>query len=174
MIWKDIPNYEGLYQVSSCGAVRSVSRLLSDGRSWKSSILRPKVGAKGHLSVGLVKDGARRHFGVHCLVLSAFVGPRPKGMQGAHNNGDPSKNDLSNLRWDTPRGNLADRKLHGTLMVGEKNHRAKLAAADIFEILRLKSNGVLQKEIAAKFGVTPANISSIVKGKTWQSAGARA
>lgn len=167
--WKDIPGYEGLYQVSDEGSVRSVSRILCDGRLWKSAVLSPKVGASGHLSVGLVRDGQRKHYGVHCLVLTAFVGERPYKMQGAHNDGDPSNNTLSNLRWDTVKGNLADRAKHGTLMIGEKNHLSKLSASDVEVIRKRKSDGILQKHIASEFGVTPANISSIIKGKTWGS-----
>src|SRR5690606_10033103 len=121
IVWRDIPGYEGLYQVSDHGDVRGVDRVLADGRAWPSARLSPKAGSKGHLSVGLVKGGARKHFGVHCLVLAAFVSPRPDGMQGAHNDGNPANNKLANLRWATPKSNLADRVRHGTLLTGGRN-----------------------------------------------------
>src|SRR5690606_7975235 len=107
----------------------------------------------------------------HCLVLAAFVSPRPDGMQGAHNDGNPANNKLANLRWATPKSNLADRVRHGTLLTGGRNPCAKLTADDVNVIRRLKAQGLRQNAIAARFGVTPANVSCIVRGTTWRSEG---
>lgn len=55
----------------------------------------------------------RRDRAMHTMVLEAFVGPRPVGLYGCHNDGDPANNRLTNLRWDTPASNTADKVMHG-------------------------------------------------------------
>jgi hypothetical protein len=57
-------------------------------------------------------DGELWHVHIHVLVLTTFVGPRPDGHEGCHNNGEPSDNRLVNLRWDTPCANQADKLVH--------------------------------------------------------------
>lgn len=101
--WRPVRGYEGSYEVSDLGRVRSVR-----------VVLKPMRVPKGHLQVALYKSADRTFYKVHCLVLSAFVGPRPEGMEGCHNNGDPQDNRLSNLRWDTRSGNQRDSVEHGT------------------------------------------------------------
>ena len=165
-IWRDVVGYKGLFQVSDCGNVRSLDRRLTDGRLWRGRPLKAKRGEQGHLSVRLC-DGKHVWRGIHCLVLEAFVGPCPDGMQGCHNDGNPANNLLSNLRWDTPKGNHADKRKHGTLLIGERNNLAKLTPANIITIRERARHGDLGKDIAADFGVTPSNISSILSGKTW-------
>ena len=167
--WRPIPNYEGFYDVSSTGSVRGIDRILPDGRQWKGIVLRIKTAKSGHMSVRLCgRDGIHRWVGVHRLVLEAFVGPCPDGMEGAHNDGVPSHNWPSNLRWDTRSGNHADKHAHGTLLVGTKNHLAKLTEDQVRSIFRLHVTGVTGRQIARLMNVTPANISSILRGKTWQ------
>lgn len=61
----------------------------------------------------LHKSGSRKSAAVHRMVLEAFVGPCPDGMQGCHWNGEPADNRVENLRWDTPRSNMADKLRHG-------------------------------------------------------------
>jgi len=115
--------------------------------------------------------GIKTWHGVHRLVLLAFKGPPPRsGMEGAHNNGVPGDNRLENLRWDTPKGNAADRVIHGTEMFGMKNPRAKLTDKQILEIFEMSSSGVKGKDIAVVMQCTPANISSILCGKHWRAA----
>jgi hypothetical protein len=167
--WRPVVGFEGIYEVSSLGRVRGVDRNLSDGRRWKGRIISQKTGSRGHKSVRLSRADVHFWIGVHRLVLEAFVGPCPApGMNGAHNDGIPAHNFPSNLRWDTARGNHADKRAHGTLLWGERNALAKLSSNDVLEIRRLKSSGKTQREIAGMFHVTEANISSIVRGKTWK------
>lgn len=170
-IWRDVIGYEGEFQVSDCGNVRSLDRRLTDGRLWRGRLLKFKIGKRGHLSVRLCAHGKHVWRGVHCLVLEAFVGPCPEGMQGCHNDGCPSNNRNSNLRWDTPIGNHADKRKHGTLLIGERNSLAKLTEADVLSIRERSQKGELGKDLAIAFNVTPANVSSILKGKTWAHVG---
>ena len=117
--WLPVVGYEGFYEVSDHGRVRSVDRTVKfrDGRVFSyTSQLRsqtPQV-PYGHMAVGLKRNGKRRTVRVHRLVLEAFVGPCPEGMEGCHNDGDASNNALSNLRWDTSSANKQDMIRHGT------------------------------------------------------------
>jgi DNA-binding XRE family transcriptional regulator len=97
------------------------------------------------------------------------VGPRPTGMEAAHNNGNPADNSLSNLRWDTHTGNCADKKIHGTQQDqrGEKSHGAKLTAEKVKMARRLYEKGVMQKDIAQMFGVSKGTMNVAIHGKTW-------
>jgi len=108
---------------------------------------------------------------IHRLVLFAFVGPPPSEKhECCHNDGDPSNNNLSNLRWGTKKENQADRKVHGTLSVnvGISNGQAKLAESNVREIRKmLEARELLQREIADHFGVSANTIRDIKTGRCW-------
>ena len=112
--WRDVVGYEGVYEVSSDGQVRSVERLDSRGRRRAA---RPRALTRqksGHLVVALSRNGAQKSIGVHRLVLQAFVGPCPEGMEACHWNDVPDDNRVENLRWDTRAANIADSVRNGT------------------------------------------------------------
>lgn len=127
-IWKPVVGYEGYYEVSDHGRVRSLTRIVttSDGRTWEQPgrILRP--GVSGERSprqvVSLHREGHGRSHLVHRIVLQSFVGPCPDGMEGCHNDGDPQNNWLSNLRWDTSSENNLDTVRHGNHYQSNKTH----------------------------------------------------
>ncbi len=102
--WRPVLGYEGLYEVSTEGRVRTLR---------KGHLMHPHTDRHGYLLAGLSRDGKQRTTRVHHMVLEAFVGPRPEGLVGCHNNGDPSDNRLENLRWDTQRNNNLDAVRHG-------------------------------------------------------------
>jgi hypothetical protein len=106
--WLPVTGYAGSYEVSSFGLVRSLGRLDAQGRRRQAKMLRPRRTTRGHLSVALYANGMRQDFQVHHLVLEAFVGPRPDGMEGCHWNDDPADNRVANLRWDTRSANVRD------------------------------------------------------------------
>lgn len=119
--WLPVVGFEELYEVSEFGTVRSLPRVTRIGHG-KTRILsgreiKPyRLKRSGHVAINLVpKEGAKyiRRTYAHHLVLEAFVGPRPEGMYGCHNDGDPSNNHVSNLRWDSPSENMHDRVRHG-------------------------------------------------------------
>lgn len=169
MMWADIPGFEGFYQVSDHGDVRGVDRMIG-ARRWKGKLIAQKVGKRGHRSVRLCRNRKHTFIGVHRLVLMAFVGPCPAMMEGAHNDGNPRNNSLKNLRLDTRTGNFSDMIQHGTKLLGERNHLSKLRKQDIPKIFALSKSSETGRAIAAKYGVTPANISLILRGKTWRGA----
>ena len=108
-IWKDIPDYEGYYQVSNMGRVRSVDREVrhSSGgmRILKEKVLKPVMNRDGYLKVGLWKDGKMKKFTIHRLVYSAFCGEIPNELQVNHIDEDKTNNKLENLNLMTPKQN---------------------------------------------------------------------
>ena len=117
--WLPIKGYEGLYEVSNLGEVRSLDRTVAGKHPGTTSrrvgrILKPSVNPNfGYRSVGLWRNGRRELVGIHRLVMAAFVGPRPVGDHTRHLNGDPSDNRLENLAYGTPSENQMDRIRHG-------------------------------------------------------------
>ncbi|WP_341258240.1 NUMOD4 motif-containing HNH endonuclease [Gordonia malaquae] len=110
--WRPVLGFEGLYQVSDRGRVRSLDRTIvqSNGttRTFKGQVLR-QVRMNAYMTVGLSHAGRGFRRTVHRLVLESFVGPRPDGMEACHNDSDGTNNHLQNLRWDTRKENAADR-----------------------------------------------------------------
>lgn len=116
-LWKPVKDYEGLYEVSNHGNVRSLDRVVPTvygaTRTVKGKILTQSNDHDGYLWVNL-QDGARRsRKSVHSLVMGAFVGERPKGMDIAHKNDDPFDNRLDNLRYCTRSENMMDMVRNG-------------------------------------------------------------
>lgn len=111
--WKPVVGWEGLYEVSDHGRVRSLDRVDRFGRSKPGVMLRPDANRTGHLRVHLYGPEGVSRPGVHRIVLEAFVGPCPEGMEGCHNDGNPGNNRVGNLRWDTRSANHFDKMRHG-------------------------------------------------------------
>lgn len=118
MNWLPIPGWEGSYEVSDVGLVRSVPRtiIFADGRvrPYPGQILRPGVGEHGHRFVNLYRHGKAHVTYVHVAMMAAFVGPRPFGMLVCHGDGNAANNVLPNLRYDTSRENTLDNVRNGT------------------------------------------------------------
>lgn len=157
------------YEVSNNGRVRSWKGLGSAYRQRASEarILRAGV-SEGYSSVVLSNQPARRTVTVHKLVAETFIGPRPPGMHICHNDGNPANNHVSNLRYDTPSGNLNDRRHHGTHPEGERHGRSKLTDANVREIRRRYASGESAAVIACDFGVHRSTARRIATGEKWQ------
>lgn len=153
--WRALVGYEGLYEVSDFGRVRS-----------KKAVMRAGPHPGGYLVVHLYKDRQRKCRTVHSCVAEAFIGPRPQGQEVCHEDNDKKNNRLWNLRYDTPTGNNRDKVRHGTHTQGEAHAASKLTEQAVLEIRRLR--GVYQKQLAERFGVTLSNISAIQRRKSWQ------
>lgn len=123
----------------------------------------------GHLFTSLFNDDGPTSFLVHRVVLSAFTGPCPEGMECRHfPDHDPTNNRLENLQWGTHTQNIADCIAQGTAKVGEKCHLAKIKDSDVPEIHRLRSSGMTYAAIAEIYGVTLQAIRYIVIGATFK------
>lgn len=111
--WLPVPEWEGLYEVSDHGRVRSLPRKTRRGiRGGQELAHRPD--RKGYFRVALSRESNVQNRFVHQLVLEAFVGPMPDGMEAAHEDGDPTNNYLSNLSYKDKSGNMLDSVRHGT------------------------------------------------------------
>ncbi len=106
-MWKSIPGYEGLYEASSLGRIRSVLAH-PKGRTPALHVLTPSLHANGYLNVGLRRNGQRKVIGVHRLVCAAFHGAPEAGQEARHRDNDPGNNAASNLRWGTHAANVQD------------------------------------------------------------------
>lgn len=153
-MFKDIPGFEGLYQVSDRGEVLSL-RL--------GSTLKPMLcGAKGkqYPTVVLCKGEVRKTKRVHHLVLEVFVGPRPAGCVACHRDDNKLNNDVNNLYWGTWSDNAQDRVRNG--------HHAgsKLTAVQVRAIRSRRAAGESGKALAAEFGVSQQVVWNIKSGRT--------
>jgi hypothetical protein len=109
-----------------------------------------------------------KHRLVHRLVLEAFVGPCPDGMECCHDDGNPSNNRLDNLRWDTKRNNQNDRLRHGTHIRGERNRIAKLTDAQAEEVRQMSREGMTIMQIVNTTGFNRNTVGRIVNGKAYR------
>lgn len=156
--WKAIPGYEGRYEVSDAGRVRSldhrvrvVCRGVETTRMSPGKMLKPgPSGGCGHLSVALGKGNSIL---VHILVMLAFVGPRPEGADVAHGDGDPANNHLSNLRYATRTSNNQDMVYHGRRRLSVDQVRRVRAVA--------RSYHGAGRDLALEMGVSEATISAV-------------
>lgn len=122
--WRAIPGYEGSYEVSNRGGVRSLDRVILNPlptgairrQTVKGRALKPgvaKLGGYHYVNLCAAGESKQQSRHVHRLVMDAFVGPQPLGMQTRHLNGNPADNRLENLTYGTPAENGADTIRHG-------------------------------------------------------------
>jgi hypothetical protein len=142
--WKQIVGFPG-YAVSDAGDVRSPRR----------EALRGHKNRYGYPTVCLYRDGKYKTLRVHRLVLEAFCGPCPPGMQGRHLDGNRSNNHITNLSWGTRSENEGDKWGHGTRLIGVSNHSAKLNPVAVMVIRWMHAkHGVSRKRLAGAFGMS--------------------
>ena len=168
-IWKPIPGYEGMYSVGNLGRIQTLERVVPS-KNGSRQIRKAKIlvggvtdGYKRVLLYTPKARGKRRYLLVHRLVLEAFTGSCPRGLETRHLNGDRADNRLINLRYGTPKENAADRLFHG----GYPRVARKLSPEDVRSIRGMLKKGVYQRDIAVKFSVDQCAISAIKIGKSW-------
>lgn len=159
---KDIPGFPD-YRADSDGQIWSQKRW----GKWK--ILKPFLNPAGRPLVSVWNTmNNRKVVHPYCLVLAAFVGPRPSGMEACHNDGNALNNRPDNLRWDTKKNNEADKAIHGTKNIGVRNGRAKIGPKQVNQIRIMLEDGLSQKEIARRIGICQASVSHISTGALWK------
>lgn len=156
--WRPIPGYEGRYDVSDMGRVRNAVTL---------QVLRG-LPSNGYLQVHLYHPDGSHRCRINRLVLLAFAGPCPAGMESAHEDGDRTNNVLTNLRWKTPGENAMDRMRHGTQVAGERVSRAVLTVDKVREIRGLVSAGMSSRAIAKHLGLGLSTVKHVRSGRCWK------
>jgi len=174
--WRAVPGWDGFYEVSSHGRVRSLDRYVTHKASAyrpeqqhfkRGRILKATLDGFGYPGVHLYRPGEVEAVRVHALVASAFIGPRPEGYTVAHNDGNPANAWASNLRYATFTENFADKVKHGTRTGGERHNRAKLSQAQVDEMKRLFAAGKSRKELAPLFDIHYMHVCQILRGGRW-------
>jgi NUMOD4 motif/HNH endonuclease len=167
--WRAIPGYEGSYEVSDLGRVRSLTRLCSNGRIWKARIRKPVfTGAKWkYWAVILSSAGKVKLLKIHTAVLLAFGGPRPEGSQCRHLDGDKNNNSAGNLAWGSPRENTDDKHRHDAVPRGENHFNARMTSIDAERIRDLRSAGHRYHDISVWLRLTPSQVSKVCRGERW-------
>lgn len=164
-VWRKIPGFQGFYEVSTLGRVRSWRKKGHvKGKRGCAVILRGGVSPKGYPTVRLTRKEDARLYYVHRLVAEVFLGPCPRGKQVNHRSptGDKKDNRAENLEYVTPAENIA----HARSVLGWG--RSKLDARTVREIRVQKAVGVTATVLAAQYKVTESAIYAVVRRHTWK------
>lgn len=169
--WKPVVGFEGSYEVSNFGRVKSVDRIAISNRKegsverrLRGRLLRPGAQKPGHLTVAIGRGNSRL---VHVLVLEAFAGPRPDGMDALHRDDNPTNNRFDNLRWGTRSDNLFDAVRNGGKARGEKVWNSKLTD-DAVRFIKARAQDQSMSSLARQFGVTISAVRQVLRGNTWR------
>lgn len=169
--WRSVAGYEGIYEVSDCGRVRSLSRVCHAGRKQTGKLMSLCDCGKGYRVVILTKGGKCRVHRVHRLVAEAFIhNPDPvKFWQINHLDADRSNNLVSNLEWCTPSMNVLHAFSLGRMTVPLRPNRTncKVTEFQVRVIRRAWALGCSCGYLGEVFRVTPCNIGMIVRRRTW-------
>lgn len=154
--WRDIPDYEGIYQASNLGRVKSLERSYRR----KEKILKPKLTRDGYYLVGLFKNSNEKFYQVHRLVYEAFNGQIPEGLQVNHINEIKTDNRLSNLNLMTPKENTN----YGTGIERRAKSKSKPVLQFTLEDILIKEYPST-KQAERETGFSHQNIIKCCKGK---------
>jgi hypothetical protein len=170
--WKDIEGFEGRYQISDSGEVKSLGRFVNGkngSKRWiKETILKPCYDGNGYLQSSLRIDGKFMANKTHRIVAQTFI-PNPDNLpQINHKNGNKEDCSVENLEWCTGEYNLKHAIETGlTDNVGIKNAAAKLTDSDVIKIKELKGK-ITHAKLAEMFNVTEPAIWKILNNRTWK------
>jgi len=177
-IWKDAVGYEGLYEISSFGRVKTLEKILPHNKFkhitcvFKEKIMKISLDTKGYPSIVLRKNGIPKTLRVHRLMTEAFI-PNPENKAYVnHINGIKHDNMLENLEWSTPSENESHayrtKLKNSNSILGVKHFKAKLTEKDILEIREKFGNKThTAKELAEEYGIGKRNIWYIHNRQLW-------
>jgi hypothetical protein len=169
-IWRTVPGYEGKYEASSLGQVRSLSRMLPCLHTTalrKGRVLKPYPNPRWkYLTVAL--GGETGPMTVHRIVASTFLTPAEGREHVNHKDGDRQNNRLENLEWISRSENMR----HASRVLGRNNGElhgmAKLTPDDVDDIRIVHAFGASMGSIARAYGLVPCTVHSIVHGRSWK------
>lgn len=179
-IWRPVRGYEGLYEVSNSGRIRS----LNYNHTGKVEVLKGLKNKNGYLYVNLYKDGKQKRVLVHRIVWEAFNGPIPDGYELDHISGDKTFNNIANLRCVTPKENVSNprtlKKLLSAVNSKEWKHKHYKGTRNALNkpVLQIdKQTGAVIREwecsadACRELGVNASGISECCNGKRNSSYG---
>jgi len=165
--WRPVVGWEGIFEVSSLGRIR---RLLTASRmrGSRGRILKAAIHNRNCMSICLQYRDRKTTAIVHTVVMAAFIGPRPAGYITNHINNDWRDNRLANLEYITQKQNVAHSYRQGRAPLGMNKPCAKLTDDAVRDIRRRYAKGEVQTVLAAEYGITQVQISSVVRRRTWK------
>lgn len=177
-IWKPIKGYEGYYEVSNIGNVRSLDREIKiNNKIWKlkGKLLKKRIESNGYLAVVLFVDSNRNSQKIHRLVADAFIDNANNKKEVNHINFIKDDNRVENLEWVTRSENMKHAGVNGKLggvkgmFVGSKSVRSKIKEEDVIEMRRLKENGLSSTQIQKIFpNLNARHIRDILNRIYWK------
>lgn len=160
--WRDVVGYEGLYQVSNMGRVKSF-HLKPEGVILKGG--RNPL----YLMIALRREGKPKVHYIHRLVAAAFIGDIPKGYTVNHKDGCKFNNHVQNLEIITHAQNMRHAVDRGLIASGERNKFSKLSDDDVRQIrMRFSNGGVTKIQLAREYGISDAVTRRIIKRTVWR------
>ena len=160
-LWRSVPGYEGLYEVSDQGRVRN---------SHTGHLCKLHDNRSGYLRVRLSRGGALHSYFVARLVVQVFLGPLPADMTVNHRDYVRTNNHIDNLEIMSRADNIRDmntRRTPETILRGSRHGMAKLDEATVLQIFEMRAHGLTTTAIARALGHKKATIKNVVRGRTW-------
>jgi len=176
--WKDIPGYEGYYQASTLGRVRSINRVtnaLSKHRNaikrhYRGSIKKITLKWNGYQQVTLARDGVHKRLLVHRLIALALISNPYNKPEINHIDGNKGNNIVSNIEWVTSSENQIHANNVLMVQVGENNPNSKFRDSEVRRIIDEYKVIANYKILAKRYNVDPATIRKMVLRKTYRYA----
>lgn len=174
-IWLPIQGFEGYYEISNLGRVKSLSRLSWNGKVFftlKEKILRPRKDGIGYCKVSLYEDHHYIDKKIHCLVAIYFI-PNPENKPEVnHIDGNKLNNCVENLEWVTPKENIRHAHImglmHSNVLKGENHYFSKLTEKQVLQIRELYIPKVMSAgKLAKLFNISKSTIKDILKRRSW-------
>nr|WP_319566258.1 NUMOD4 domain-containing protein [uncultured Rhodoferax sp.] len=169
-VWRPVNGYEGLYEVSNHGRMKSLAKLVVRHIKgvyrefhYSERIRDTKPATNGYVYVDVVKNEKVRRVPVHHLVLTAFVSAKPLGMECRHGNNIRSDNRLSNISWGTNVENAGDRVSSGTYAVGDTHPLAKFTEVQIAS-MQSDAKGMPRRAVREKYGISKSHLARVLCG----------
>lgn len=172
-IWKDIPNYEGLYHVSNMGRIKCLTHIVNFKTSQRrlEHIHKPSLLKNGYCAIILSQNAKTEHFLIHRLVAISFLQNDNKFLYVNHKNSNRQDNRVENLEWCTQKQNVQHGIKYGFFKTtwNENNYKAKLKNIDIPIIKECLNNGISYRKLANQYGVAISTIFRIKHGISWKN-----
>lgn len=170
-IFKSKKGYEGFYDVSNLGRIKSIGRLIHQKADVyrNGRIMKPQKRGE-YLGIKFSKDGVRKMYLIHRLIAEVFI-PNPDNLKEVnHLDGNKFNNAVSNLEWSTHKNNcIHARDILKNTYKGEKHHSAKLKEQDVIDMINdYKRDNYSYAELGRIYNITPEAASCIIRRKTWK------